>query len=582
MGVPGFYKWLSDNKEKFKCKNVVVNEIANKPEIIDYFMIDGNGSFHMCLKFNIDEFKNGNKNNIKNINNPREEIIQKTINSFINLIDYMIEVLNCKNVFIAIDGVAPIGKVIQQRQRRYKYLFDSQFKNEIAEISSIETTLINDIDEPNIPVRSIELTPGTNIMEIIHKAITKYVNKYSSKVNIMYSSYHSEGEGEHKILQFIKKYISSDKTIVIYGLDADLMFLSLSVGRDYDMYIMRETQIFNGKEVDLKDTLTYNYIDVCKLHDLIENIGISTYDFILICFLIGNDFLPRLATIDVKKHGLDKLIETFLRAFEKNDKSKPILVKEYLKDNKKRVGVNHKSFLHYLRRLTWTERYVWQNMNKTKRDNVDYNKMMNNFIDGKNENIEFIDKKEFNSRDEYYNYYLGINSFNTNEENIQKMVNNYITGIEWCLQYYLYKCVSWSWGYNFLIAPLINDIVNFYPQQIIIKKEGRVLKPVEQLLIAIPPDTYKFVVEKSIIEDFKNNLEIGYMMPDKFDIDVNKETLYWKCSVKIPPVECYDYVRNIHKLNISNNKNTIENFLIINNKQKNNKTNKTNNTNKTK
>lgn len=571
MGVPGFYKWLSDNKDKFKCKNVIINEITNKPEVIDYFMIDGNGSFHMCLKYIIDEFKDNNKNNrIKNINNPRNEIIQNTIKSFTDLIDYMIKHLNCKNIFIAIDGVAPVGKIVQQRQRRYKYLFDSNFKDELSDLSKTETSFVNNISEPNIPIRSIELTPGTNLMEIIHLAIVEYVKNYKNKnIKIMYSSYHSEGEGEHKILQYIKKNISNDKTIVIYGLDADLMFLSLSIGRDYDIYIMRETQIFNNEEIDLTDILTYNYIDVSKLHTLIENIGISTNDFILLCFLIGNDFLPRLITIDVKKRGLDKIIETFLKTFSSqllriDIKSESILVKESFIDGKKKIGINHNSLLYYFRKLNWTEKYIWQNINKKKSDNIDYTKLMNNFINGKNENIDFIDKVQFISREQFYDHYLGISSIGVIDENINKIVYNYILGIEWCLQYYLNKCASWSWGYNFMIAPLIEDIINFYPRQIIIKKTKRELKPVEQLLIAIPSETYKFVVEKNIIENFKNNIEIGYMMPTSFDIDVNKESVYWKCSVKIPPVEYYDFMTNIHKLNIKNDKNEISEEIICN------------------
>jgi 5'-3' exonuclease len=571
MGVPGFYKWLSDNKEKFKCKNVIVNEITNKPDLIDYFMIDGNGSFHMCLKYIIDEFKDGNKNNrIKNIDNPRNDIIQSTIKSFTDLIDYMIEHLNCKNVFIAIDGVAPVGKIVQQRQRRYKYLFDSNFKNELSELSKTETSFVNNISEPNIPIRSIELTPGTSLMEIMHLAIAEYVKNYSNKdVKIMYSSYHSEGEGEHKILQYIKKNIDNSKTIVVYGLDADLMFLLLSIGKNYDIYIMREIQIFNNEEIDLTDVLTYNYIDVSKLHMLIENIGISTYDFILLCFLIGNDFLPRIITIDVKKHGLDKIIETFTRAFESQlskNKLEPILVKETINpvNGKKMIGVNHNKLLYYFKRLLWTEKYIWQNMNKKKNDNIDYIKSMNNFIKGKNENIDFIEKINFSSREQFYSHYLGISPIGVIDENINKVVYNYILGIEWCLQYYLNKCASWSWGYNFLIAPLITDIINFYPRQIIIKKNKRVLKPIEQLLIAIPSETYKFVVDKNIIENFKNNLEIGYMMPTSFDVDVNKESVYWKCSVKIPPVEYHDYITNVHKLKIKNDKNEISEEIICN------------------
>jgi 5'-3' exonuclease len=572
MGVPSFYRWLTINKEKYKCKNVIIDEFVVKPDVIDYFMIDGNGSFHMCLKYIIDEFKDGNKNNrIKNIDNPRKEIIQQTIKSFTELVDYMISVLDCKHVFIAVDGVAPVAKISQQRQRRYKYLFDSKLKSESSELYNTSSKLNkNMILEPNIPLRSIELTPGTDLMETMHLAIKNYVKKYDNKnIKMMYSSYHSEGEGEHKILQYIKQHISSDKTIIIYGLDADLIFLSLSIGKNYNIYIMREAQIFKGEEVNLTETIAYNYIDVSKLHILIENIGISTNDFILLCFLVGNDFIPRLISIDIKKHGLDKIIDTFLRTFQvqltQSNNENSILVREYIENNKKIFKINHGGLLHFLRKLQWTEKFVWSNINRKKNENVDNNKLMNDYISGKTENVEFLDRIQFSSKSEFYNYYLGISTIN--EVDIKNIVNNYMTGIEWCFHYYFNKCPSFTtFSYNFLIAPLIEDIVNYYPKEIIIKKDTITLKPVEQLLIAIPFDTYKYVIEESIIDKFKNNLEIGYMMPLNFNIDVNKESVYWKCSVKIPPIEYYDFIHGVNKLKIENSKNTILTKLYQNTK----------------
>jgi hypothetical protein len=51
------------------------------------------------------------------------------------------------------------------------------------------------------------------------------------------------------------------------------------------------------------------------------------------------------------------------------------------------------------------------------------------------------------------------------------------------------------------------------------------------------------------------------MFPDNFDIDINKEMIYWKCHVKIPMVEYDEYIKSIKLINIINSKN-----LIIKNK----------------
>ena len=53
------------------------------------------------------------------------------------------------------------------------------------------------------------------------------------------------------------------------------------------------------------------------------------------------------------------------------------------------------------------------------------------------------------------------------------------------------------------------------------------------------------------------------MIPESYDIDVNKDHLFWKCQVKIPIVEYSEFEREIKKLNILNNKNKIYDCISL-------------------
>ena len=59
---------------------------------------------------------------------------------------------------------------------------------------------------------------------------------------------------------------------------------------------------------------------------------------------------------------------------------------------------------------------------------------------------------------------MGLEELKIDNKIIKKMVKDYITGLVWCLNYYLDECKSWSWGYNFMVGPLIQDIINYYPK----------------------------------------------------------------------------------------------------------------------
>ena len=583
MGVPGFFAWLQKNKKKLLTNNLIIKTMNKK---IDYLMLDTNCLLHPCVAFILGKYA---KNEItidstKSIRVQLEELIWERIRF---TMDDMILRLKPEFVYIAIDGVAPMGKILQQRQRRYKYLFDKKIKlveeksNNYANFDvideEIEYMTKEGISVPYKPISSIELTPGTDYMERLHKLMIKYLDELKkSNIKCVYSSYHEPGEGEHKILQYIKKNVDPINTVIVYGLDADLLFLALSTGTEYNLYVMREQQIFNNKEPDFDDYIDYNYVEIVQLHKIIENLNINTEDFIVICYLVGNDFLPGLLTTDIKKGGLDKILsayETVKKIYNKEEFKN--IIKINLIDGKRIIKINHDFLRELFCQLSWTEKWIWSNINRDKLLDRNYNdeeelhkmkyqkcedkiKNLNKFVCGETSNIECLDRIEFSSGVEYYNYYLGLNEMVIDNKIIQKMVKDYITGIEWCINYYLDDCVSWKWGYNFAVAPLILDIIKYYPKKIILPKVECELNPIEQFILAIPPETYKYVISTKIIDKLKKQKRIGYMFPESFDLDINKESLYWKCQVKIPMVEYEEYISVIKLLNITDVKNKIE------------------------
>lgn len=295
-GCSRIFSWLLKNK-KIRCKNLILNDLPYK---IKWLMLDTNCLLHPCVANILEKYKEGQLKIDPN-KNLRIQIEQYIWEKITQCIDDMIVQTEPEYIYIAIDGVAPMGKILQQRQRRYRFLFDKKIKlnqtgtiQELEEMISKTTNKPNGIEEPVLPLSSIELTPGTDYMERLNKLFVNYLEELKKRgIKCIYSSYHDEGEGEHKLLQYIKTNLKSTlDPIVIYGLDADLLFLSLGLGDGYDLYVMREKQIFANKEVDLDEVPEYNYVEVKQLHTLISNLEVSTNDFIVLCYLIGNDFYP--------------------------------------------------------------------------------------------------------------------------------------------------------------------------------------------------------------------------------------------------------------------------------------------------
>jgi 5'-3' exonuclease len=123
---------------------------------------------------------------------------------------------------IAFDGVAPVAKLEQQRSRRYKSSYQNQLTKQIFKKT-----------DPD-PWNTSAITPGTKFMSDLSEYVQLYFNDPSRYhlSTIINSTSDICGEGEHKIFEYIRKnaLIHKEETTIIYGLDADLIILSIKKG----------------------------------------------------------------------------------------------------------------------------------------------------------------------------------------------------------------------------------------------------------------------------------------------------------------------------------------------------------------
>ena len=76
--------------------------------------------------------------------------------------------------YIAIDGVVPIAKMIQQRERRFKSAIEKKKEREIREKCGMETDSVDSWDTNAI-------SPGTEFMEKLAGEISSWINATENK-----------------------------------------------------------------------------------------------------------------------------------------------------------------------------------------------------------------------------------------------------------------------------------------------------------------------------------------------------------------------------------------------------------------
>jgi len=538
MGVPGFFLWLI---KKYKNKKIVFPKAkAEKDDLIhsiDYLLIDMNCMIHPeCFK-TLEDIKTTDMDKIE----------AKMRNNVISYLEKIIEHnMPKKGIYLAIDGVAPVAKMKQQRLRRYKSVKDKELYDSIRKKHG----------KPN-PVywNNSAITPGTNFMNILHHRILDWMKEYSvkHKLEIIYSSCNEPGEGEHKLLQFIRKN-STQFTYSIYGLDADLIFLALSTGLD-SIYLMREGKILKDNTLDKGDIVEgFNYLSIKIMKEcIVDSItkcdkvdkNNIIYDFIFICYLMGNDFLPHLPSLDIYDGAIDIMILKYKETRE--ELPFEYIVKNNINNiNINNININNTMFYLFISKIANEE----EELLKTKYNKKNYN---NSCISTDSYDIEVhrIENMKFKINDpvklgsdtmvewrkRYYSYYYKvkedeIDTFST------KMVLHYMKGLKWIASYYFDKCPEWDWFYPYHTAPFLNDILNYKDNFSKINFIlGEPLTPFEQLLTVLPKKS-AYLLPQCLQKIMLNcNSSISHLYPSDFELDMIGKKKYWMVEPILPDME---------------------------------------------
>lgn len=445
MGVPGLDRFVRIKHPK--CVNCDVKKGEVK---CDYLCIDGNPFIHKAaqLVFNYGQSKRLLNNFASLSYEQKIQSLFKKCFEYITTIIEFVEINDGGIVYVSIDGVAPVSKQIQQRQRRF-------IKNEIEFDSNC-------------------ISAGTRFMQQICKYLYKNLKEYCimKKNKIIFSPHTVPGEGEHKIMDFIR--LEPYKKVCMFGPDGDLIMLGLSLENPF---ILLKEDMYNYDK--------FYTIDITKLRS--DLTIFPPLNFVFMGMLLGNDFLPKLEMFFS--------IDIGIKIFNSIKKCNHVI-------NDKTIDV--KVFKDV---LNLVQRFEKDNLEKEAKtaDGKFYNKTLNDCID-LNETLNF---KKYKNK--YYKEKCNI----TTKEEIKNLVFDFLDGMVWVFEYYTKGCPSFSWYYKHYYPPFVDDICYFIDEWKIpsFKKDTPHL-PFQQLMAILPPHSFDLLPSPFMntlpIEESKTQIHIDY------------------------------------------------------------------------
>lgn len=488
MGIPSYFSYI------IKHHKLIVTKFNSLHTTSNFYLDSNSIIYDIAHKLNYDDFMNS-----MDFENTLIQRVCEKIKEYIDLVN------PSNGVFIAFDGVPPLAKIVQQRERRYKGLLTHQL--------NVKLGLSTDKPAWN----TVNITVGTEFMNHLNKELNTFFEPFKQKYHeFIISTSNDIGEGEHKIFHHIRN--NQTHTSTIYGLDADLIILGLNHLQYSQIYLLRESKDFKIQSND------YMLLNLKMLENQIVNLlspyptdKYKIYDYILLSFFIGNDFIPKIPYINVHDKGLELLINTYKKSIHPNEiifNGKTINWLLFKKLIYELSLIEHSTILEFYKqrnKFVFTSTDVTAKLNALPRISREVETYINPF------------DKHWEDR-----YYKKLFKIDYHVKNISKICKNYLEMFEWNMSYYTSGCKNWDTYYHYNYPPLFNDLLQFIPDCDIELVKSVKIKPITpiQLLVYVLPKEYLHLLPSTIYELVKNK-----HWYDRCDIEWTYCNFFWESSI---------------------------------------------------
>lgn len=452
------------------------------------------------------------------------------IDASIAYIDNLCQITNPTDlVYIAVGGVCSRAKMNQQRKRVYMSLWQKKYLDDESVWDGNSTT------------------PGTEFMDKMDYALMKY-SIGNTMCKIICSPSVEMGEGDYKIIHHLRTQTpNSNKNVIVYGLDPDMILLALVLQAEYKnitLSLIRETQ-----EFDISSTKSELYsLDISQLIYGIDNTfcplddSFTTYEkireFVMLTIFLGNDFLPPLSCLNTNNGGLDILCGVYACTREVDKCMRFIL------PNK---SINWTCLDEFMRNLQ-------------KNEEAYYIKASDDYYNCR----PYYQNSSMSDKHYYLENFTSLNKFQSGicashigwRKEYNKMLfphvgdivdsacHIYTDGIEWNTEYYFKGIIApmSSWYYPHPYSPTIKDVSDFISirtctrDYVSLAFVPKIYSTIMQMLIVMPPESIKRYLPAYTQLLTDPEFECMDMYPMHFQIMTYLKSQIWECLPILPDI----------------------------------------------
>ncbi|CAL0329013.1 unnamed protein product [Lupinus luteus] len=427
-------------------------------------------------------------------------------------------------------------------------------------------------------------------MHELSEALQSYVSSRIASnswkdIMVIISDANVPGEGEHKIMSYIRAQrnvpnYDPNTRHCLYGLELQPQ-VGVKLFEFLHVWLLREYLELDMKIDDPPENFKYDFEKIID-------------DLVFMCFFAGNDFLPKMPTLEINEGAIDLLMTVYKKEFKKLggylvDMSKVgekkaafvklsraekfiLMVGTYEEQIfKKRSEIRERKLRRLIRDHENSEQekepYFSQNDNESSSDcavvikkdtasknscpsydellqnTKDLNELLKSCILEQNDLFKSgkfpNDKIKLGTsgwRQRYYKEKFSVEGSVDIESKRKDIVQKYTEGLLWVLQYYYSGVPSWTWFYPYNYGPFASDLKGMGQVRVNFK-EGKPFLPFDQLLSVLPPSSARALpsaYSQLMLSEESNILDF---YPVDFEFDTEGKRFLGQGICKLPFID---------------------------------------------
>ena len=212
-------------------------------------------------------------------------------------------------------------------------------------------------------------------------------------------------------------------------------------------------------------------------------------DYILLCFFLGNDFMPHFPALNIRTEGIGRLMNSY-NATKCNLTNGNSIVWKNLRKVVKTLSENEHAYI--LKEYSTRDKFGKKRNGPRNYNTRNEDDLMS--VPTTDRSVEkYINPDEHGWEERYYSILFDIE---INDKRRREICINYLEGLEWTMNYYTGNCMDWRWTYKYDYPPLLTDLIKYIPYFdtcLLVRKEAAPVIPLVQLSYVLPKCSLKLL-----------------------------------------------------------------------------------------